>query len=85
MSKNRHGKFKLKERKIECLMSEDFPSELTDTIELYNLKSYKWLVEFLKNKKTENLILVRLQKTYTMFLLKILDLFEKIFNNILLI
>lgn len=42
--------FKLKERKIECLMSEDFPTELTDIIELYNLKSYKWLVDFLKNK-----------------------------------
>lgn len=42
--------FKLKERKIGCLMSEDFPTELTDIIELYNLKSYKWLVDFLKNK-----------------------------------
>ena len=42
--------FKLKEKKIECLMSEDFPTELTDIIELYNLKSYKWLVDFLKNK-----------------------------------
>jgi len=45
--------FKLKERKIECLMSEDFPTELTDTIELYNLKSYKWLVNFLKNKENK--------------------------------
>lgn len=45
--------FKLKERKIECLMSEDFPTELTDIIELYNLKSYKWLVSFLKNKQNK--------------------------------
>ena len=45
--------FKLKERKIECLMSEDFPTELTDIIELYNLKSYKWLVAFLKNKNNK--------------------------------
>jgi len=44
--------FKLKERKIECLMSEDFPTELTDIIELYNLKSYKWLVAFLRNKES---------------------------------
>lgn len=43
--------FKLKKRKIECLMAEDFPTELTDIIELYNLKSYKWLVSFLKNKQ----------------------------------
>lgn len=43
--------FKLKEKKIECLMSEDFPNELTDIIELYNLKSYKWLVSFLKDKE----------------------------------
>ena len=43
--------FKLKEKKIKCLMSEDFPTELTDTIELYNLKAYKWLVSFLKEKE----------------------------------
>lgn len=44
------SKFKLKDKKIECLMSEDFPNELTDAIELYSLKSYKWLVNFLKSK-----------------------------------
>lgn len=46
-------KFKLRGRKIECLMSEDFPTELTDIVELYNLKSYKWLVAFLKNKDSK--------------------------------
>ena len=44
------SKFKLKDKKIECLMSEDFPNELTDAIELYSLKSYKWLTNFLKSK-----------------------------------
>ena len=44
------SKYKLKEKKIECLMPEDFPNELTDAIELYSLKSYKWLVNFLKTK-----------------------------------
>ena len=44
------SKFKLKDKKIECLMSEDFPNAITDTIELYCLKSYKWLVAFLKTK-----------------------------------
>lgn len=44
------SKFRLKDKKIECLMSEDFPNDLTDAIELYSLKSYKWLVSFLKTK-----------------------------------
>ena len=47
------GEFKLKKRKIECLMCEDFPNSSTDVVELYNLKSYKWLVEFLKNKENK--------------------------------
>lgn len=39
------------EEKIECLMPEDFPTDETDIVELYNLKSYKWLISFLKNKE----------------------------------
>jgi len=35
---------------IECLFPEDFPSDSTDIIELYNLKSFKWLVQYLKGK-----------------------------------
>ena len=35
---------------IQCLMPEDFPDETTDIIELYNLKSYKWLVLYLNSK-----------------------------------
>lgn len=35
---------------INCLMPEDFPDENTDIIELYNLKSYKWLISFLESK-----------------------------------
>ena len=37
-------------KKIECLMPEDFPDESTDIIELYSLRSFKWLINFLKNK-----------------------------------
>lgn len=76
--------FKLKERKIECLMSEDFPTEITDIVELYNLKSYKWLVAFLKTKIAKNPTLARLQRIFIMCLLKIQDHLEKILNNILL-
>lgn len=43
-------KFKLFDKKIECLMPEDFPNELTDAVELYSLKSYRWLVSYLKGK-----------------------------------
>lgn len=32
---------------INCLMSEDFPTMETDKIELYSLRSYKWLVSTL--------------------------------------
>ena len=37
---------------IECLFPEDFPDESTDIIELYNLRSFKWLVQYLKSKDT---------------------------------
>lgn len=43
--------FKLNDKKISCLMSEDFPNEFSDAIELYTLKSYKWLVSYLKDKE----------------------------------
>lgn len=39
---------------IECLFPEDFPDKSTDIIDLYNLRSFKWLVEYLK-KKDDNL------------------------------
>jgi len=37
---------------IECLMSEDFPTEETDMVELYALRSFKWLIQFLKTKES---------------------------------
>ena len=37
---------------MECLFPEDFPDESTDIIELYNLRSFKWLVQYLKSKDT---------------------------------
>lgn len=38
---------------INCLMPEDFPDDTTDIIELYNLKSYKWLISYLKSKNNK--------------------------------
>ena len=42
---------KIKNQKIECLFPEDFPNEDTDIIELYSLRSYKWLIQFLMAKE----------------------------------
>lgn len=39
--------------KITCLFPEDFPDENTDVIELYQCRSYKWLVSFLKSKENK--------------------------------
>lgn len=36
---------------IECLMTEDFPSEDSDIIELHNSKAYKWLKMYLESKQ----------------------------------
>ncbi len=47
----KHNKQKLKNQKIECLFPEDFPNEDTDIIELYSLRSYKWLIKFLMEKE----------------------------------
>lgn len=41
-------------KKIHCLMPEDFPDEGIDIIELYNLKSYKWLISYLKSKEDKS-------------------------------
>lgn len=46
----KHRKYLFKEEKIECLFPEDFPTGNEDMIELYNLRSFKWLVQFLKQK-----------------------------------
>lgn len=46
----KHKKTIQLDSKIECLMPEDFPDATTDIVELYNLKSFKWLVSFLKEK-----------------------------------
>ena len=50
----KHRSYKVKEYKIECLFPEDFPTNETDIIELYNLKSYKWLINYLKEKSTHS-------------------------------
>lgn len=41
---------RFEDKKIVCLFPEDFPSSETDLVELYTLKSFKWLVGFLTNK-----------------------------------
>ncbi len=46
----KHNKQKIKNQKIECLFPEDFPDCNTDIIELYSLRSYKWLVCYLMTK-----------------------------------
>lgn len=45
-----HKKYKALNERIECLFPEDFPTNECDVIELYNLRSYKWLVNYLKEK-----------------------------------
>lgn len=47
-------KYHLKETMIDCLFPTDFPSEDTNATELYNLRSYKWLIQFLKSKETKS-------------------------------
>ena len=47
----KHKKSVQKERNIECLLPEDFPDGDMDIIELYNLKSYRWLVKYLSSKE----------------------------------
>ena len=44
---------KLKNQKIECLFPEDFPDSHTDILELYSLRSYKWLIEYLFTKENK--------------------------------
>lgn len=39
---------------IECLFPEDFPDKSTDIIELYNLRSFKWLIKYLKKKDSNS-------------------------------
>lgn len=46
----KHNKYVFKEETIECLFPEDFPSGNEDLIEFYNLRSFKWLVQFLELK-----------------------------------
>ena len=41
---------KIINQEIECLFPEDFPNGETDIIELYSLRSYKWLIQFLQKK-----------------------------------
>ncbi len=47
----RYNNNKIKNPKIECLFPEDFPNDDTDVIELYSLRSYKWLIQFLMKKE----------------------------------
>lgn len=41
-------------KNITCLMPEDFPNNDTDLIDLYALKSYMWLKEYLINKESHS-------------------------------
>lgn len=45
--------YKKLDQKIECLFPEDFPNAETDIIELYNLRSFKWLINFLLSKESK--------------------------------
>lgn len=49
-----HKQYKMKKISIECLFPEDFPTEQSDVIELYNSRAYKWLVNFLDEKNTKS-------------------------------
>lgn len=48
-----HKKYREHNKKIECLMSEDFPDENTDIVDLYSLRSFKWLVQYLRTKENK--------------------------------
>lgn len=50
----KHKQYKMKKISIECLFPEDFPTELSDIIELYNSRAYKWLVNYLETKETKS-------------------------------
>lgn len=45
-----HTGYKVINEEIECLFPEDFPTEACDVIELYNLRSFRWLVNYLRKK-----------------------------------
>lgn len=49
-----HKQYKMKKISIECLFPEDFPTEQSDIIELYNSRAYKWLVNFLDAKNNKS-------------------------------
>lgn len=49
-----HKQYRMKNTSIECLFPEDFPTEACDVIDLYNSRSYKWLVNYLGSKNTKS-------------------------------
>lgn len=46
--------YRKKDINIECLFPEDFPDSCTDIIELYNLRSYKWLIHYLEGLESKS-------------------------------